>query len=88
MQCTYVSTFLVQACGSVLPNMSALTDLPFPLTELSWEKFPIVREHLQLSKIETYTIMSHVLGDKPKDPKLYYARHAVYIYRQTSVPSP
>ena len=46
----------------------SLQDLPFPLSELSWDKLAVVQQTLQLSKIEAHTIMQHVLG--PKDPWL------------------
>jgi len=43
----------------------SLKDLPFPISELDWTKFPAVRKHLKLTKAETFTIMVHVLGEKP-----------------------
>ena len=62
----HIFRYWVACLASVWPldNMS-LSDLPFPIAELTWEKFAEVQKHLKLKKAETFTIMSHVLGPKP-----------------------
>jgi len=47
-------------------NMAALCNLPFPIQELSWERFDEVRAHLKVSKAEAFQVMLHVLGAPPK----------------------
>ena len=49
-----------------LAAIMSLSDLPFPIQELTWDKFQVVKKHLKLSKACTYTIMTHALGDKPE----------------------
>ena len=44
----------------------SLKDLPFPIQDLTWERFHEVQKCLKLSKAATYTIMTHVLGEKPR----------------------
>jgi len=44
---------------------SLFKDLPFPISELSWDKVDVVQKSLKLKKAEVYTILTHVLGPKP-----------------------
>lgn len=44
---------------------SPLCNLPFPISELTWDKFQVVKKHLKVSKAECVTILCHVLGPPP-----------------------
>lgn len=66
LNCHYV--FCAKAfCASRLSiklalEMGDLTQLPFPPSELSWSKLPVVMEHLGLSKAQAATVVQLVLG--------------------------
>ena len=51
--------------GLGLAMAASLQSLPFPITELAWDKLNIVAKHLQVNKAEAFTIMHHVLGPPP-----------------------
>lgn len=42
--------------------MADLSQLPFALSELSWDKLPLVMEHVGLSKEDACRVMTLVLG--------------------------
>ena len=43
-------------------TMADLSGLPFPPAELSWEKLPIVMDHLGLGKQAACAVLNLVLG--------------------------
>lgn len=45
-----------------LAEMGDLSQLPFPPSELSWDKLPVVMKHLGLSKVQAATVVQLVLG--------------------------
>ena len=50
-------------------SAKSLSNLPFPISELSWDKLPQIQKHLKLTKGEAFTILTHVLGPKNPDPE-------------------
>ena len=42
-----------------------MPELPFPIEELSWEKFKVVQSHMGLSEYDAEIIMTNVLGPRP-----------------------
>ena len=63
---------------------SPLCNLPFPIPELTWEKFDQVKKHLKVSKAECLTIMCHVLGPPPGP---LTATWSYYIVASAKIPS-
>lgn len=51
--------------STAMAEKSFIKDLPFPISELSWDKVDVVQKSLKLKKAEVFTIMTHVLGPKP-----------------------
>ena len=46
---------------------SLLSDLPFPVAELGWDKFSEVQKACNLDYDQTVAVMSSVCGDPPPD---------------------
>ena len=44
---------------------ASLSNLPFPIDELAWDKLHVVAKHLKVNRAEAFTIMHHVLGPPP-----------------------
>ena len=57
---------------------ASLSNLPFPIDELAWDKLKVVAKHLKVSKAEAFTIMHHVLG--PPETPLPATWLYIYIY--------
>ena len=55
--------------GAARYIMASLQNLPFPISELSWEKLPEVQRHMGVSKGEAFTILCHALGPKESSLK-------------------
>ena len=47
----------------------SMPELPFPIEELSWEKFKLVQSHMGLSEDDAEIIMTNVLGPRPAEMK-------------------
>lgn len=45
----------------------ALPNLPFPVSELGWDKFDEVQKAAKLSRSECVTVMKLACGDPPTD---------------------
>lgn len=43
----------------------SLEGLPFPVTELSWEKLDVVATHLKLRKVDAFDLMTKLIGPHP-----------------------
>ena len=59
---------LRQVCGSAVgSSMASLPKLPFPVSELAWDKFDVVMESAQLERDDAVKLMTMVCGDPPPD---------------------
>ena len=62
------SSFIVATLwfqGNCLSRAMALPNLPFPVSELGWDKFDEVQSAANLSREECITVMKLVCGDPP-----------------------
>ena len=48
-------------------SMASLPKLPFPVSELAWDKFDVVMESAQLERDDAVKLMTMVCGDPPPD---------------------
>ena len=82
-KCALSDTCPVLACGSLkceslkpFSNQGwsrggnwamSLSDLSFPISELTWDHYWVVQEELGLSETETDSVLTQVLGPNPYD---------------------
>lgn len=46
----------------------ALANLPFDISELSWDKLDVVATHLNLRKADAFDVLTKILGPRPSGP--------------------